>query len=106
MALSGPMSPEDVAEHWRALGCREVVVKLWAQGCLLPNGSVSVPPERLTPVDTSGVGDAFAAGYLDARLRGADPPSAAPAAHRLAAWTLMRRGAIPPRDADYPASGD
>jgi len=103
MALSGPASPQDVARHWRLLGCREVVVKLGAQGCLLPDGSVSAPPERLSPLDTSGVGDAFDAGYLAARLRGADPKEAGEAGHRLAAWTIMRRGAIPPRDADYPA---
>lgn len=103
MVLSGPSTAHEVAERWRSLGCAEVVVKMGGQGCLLPGGSVQTPPERLTPLDTSGAGDAFDAGYLAARMDGADPREAAEAGQRLAAWTIMRRGAIPPRDADYPA---
>ncbi len=103
MALSGPQTALDVSSHWRAQGCGEVVVKLGAQGCLLPGRSVLAPPEALEPIDTSGAGDAFDAGYLSVRLNGAEPREAAAAGHRLAAWTIMRSGAIPPRDADYPA---
>lgn len=87
-----------VARHWSALGCRETVVKLGAGGCRLPDGTVIAPPAVLDPVDTSGAGDAFDAGYLAARLRGASMPEAALAGHRLAGWCVMRRGAIPPRD--------
>lgn len=102
IAVSGPASPEDIAGHWRALGCDEVVVKLGPRGCLLPDGSVLAPPEQLSPLDTSGAGDAFDAGYLAARMRGSDPRAAAASGQALAAWTIMRHGAIPPRDADYP----
>lgn len=97
-ALSGAASPQAVADQWRERGCAEVVVKLGAQGCLLPDGRVTEPERVLDPVDTSGAGDAFNAGYLDARLTGLDPEAAARAGHRLAAWTIMRPGAIPPRD--------
>jgi 2-dehydro-3-deoxygluconokinase len=54
----------------------------------------------LPPLDTSGAGDAFNAGYLQARLRGADPKEAALAGHSLAGWVIQRAGAIPPRDAE------
>jgi 2-dehydro-3-deoxygluconokinase len=56
------------------------------------------PSKVLRPVDTSGAGDAFNAGYLGARLRGKCPADAATAGHAFAGWTIMRRGAIPPRD--------
>lgn len=85
-----------VARHWQAIGCAETVVKLGANGCRLPEGTVLAPPRVLRPVDTSGAGDAFNAGYLGARLIGAPPGDAAVEGHRLAAWTIMRKGAIPP----------
>jgi 2-dehydro-3-deoxygluconokinase len=87
-----------VAAHWQELGCAETVVKLGAEGCRLPDGAIVGPLQELEPVDTSGAGDAFNAGYLDARLRGFGLAEAAAAGHALAGWTIMRRGAIPPPD--------
>lgn len=86
---------EGVATRWRELGCREVVVKMGEEGCLLPDGRAILPPVRLNPVDTTGAGDAFDAGYLGARLRGAEPEDAALAGHGLAGWVVMYPGAIP-----------
>jgi 2-dehydro-3-deoxygluconokinase len=102
IALTGEADPEAVAARWRALGCPEVVVKLGADGCLLPDGTRLAPPERLVPADTSGAGDAFCAGYLAGRRQGLAPAEAALRGHRLAAWVVMRRGAIPPLDDDAP----
>lgn len=96
-AALGLPDAEDVARHWQGLGCAETVVKLGAEGCRLPDGVLLAPPERLRPVDTSGAGDAFDAGYLAARLDGAGPREAALAGHALAGWTIMRPGACPPR---------
>jgi 2-dehydro-3-deoxygluconokinase len=97
-ALSGAVDADTVAAQWRRLGCKETVVKLGADGCRLPEGQVVPPPRKLNPIDTSGAGDAFNAGYLDARLRGATPDEAALAGHEVAGWTVMRPGAIPARD--------
>lgn len=97
-ALSGAVSADDVAAHWQGLGCAETVVKLGAGGCRLPDGQVIAPETTLAPIDTSGAGDAFNAGYLAARLEGAAVEDAASAGHVLAGWTIMRPGAIPPRD--------
>jgi 2-dehydro-3-deoxygluconokinase len=96
--LSGAQSAEAVAATWEEAGCGEVVVKLGGEGCRLPGGEVLAPAMLLNPVDSSGAGDAFAAGYLACRLRGAAPDEAARCAHDLAGWTVMRGGAIPPRD--------
>lgn len=96
--LSGQTSADEVATHWNRCGAGEVIVKLGVEGCRLPDGTSLPPPERLSPVDTSGAGDAFNAGYLGARLRGALPRAAAFNGHRLAGWTVMRHGAIPALD--------
>ncbi len=98
MQISGESSAEDVARYWQSLGCAETVVKMGAKGCLLPDGDIIPPPQVLSPIDTSGAGDAFNAGYLHARLSGATPQEAAQEGHRLAGWVVMRPGAIPPHD--------
>jgi 2-dehydro-3-deoxygluconokinase len=96
--LSGETSADAVAEHWRALGCGETIVKLGADGARLPDGTIIPPPEVLQPVDTSGAGDAFNGGYLAARMDGAGVEDAVMAGHKLAGWCVMRAGAIPGRD--------
>lgn len=97
-ALAGQMSAEQVAAHWQGLGCSETIVKLGAAGCRLPDGAVVAPRAVLAPVDTSGAGDAFNGGYLAARLKGASVAEAAASGHETAGWTIMRPGAIPPKD--------
>ncbi|GFM31521.1 sugar kinase [Novosphingobium sp. PY1] len=91
-----------VAAHWQGLGCEEVIVKLGARGCMLPNGNACAVPLAVTPVDTSGAGDAFNAAYLAARMRGASVLESALAGHRLAGWCVMHPGAIPQRDPSAP----
>lgn len=100
--LSGEGAAADIAAHWQGLGCAEVIVKLGAEGCRCPDGATVAPPRVLQPRDTSGAGDAFNAGYLDARLRGEATEVAALAGHRLAGWVVTRAGAIPPRDDEAP----
>ena len=95
-ALSGFADADAVARHWQRLGAIETVVKLGAQGCRLPDGDVVSPPVILQPVDTSGAGDAFNAGYLHAWMSDAPPAEAALNGHRLAGWVVGRRSALPP----------
>ena len=102
MALCGAPDARAVQAHWQRMGCKEVVVKQGPDGCLLPDGRPSPVPVTVQPVDTSGAGDAFNAGYLAARLRGSVPAKAAGVGHELAAWNIRRRGAIPARDPSAP----
>ena len=99
---SGTETADMVRDHWMTWGCPEVVVKLGAEGAMLPDGSVTLPETQHHALDTSGAGDAFDAGYLAARLHGRAPERAAAHGQRLAGWTVMRHGAIPERDHSAP----
>lgn len=104
-ALFGDQPIETVAARWRNWGAAEVAVKNGAEGCLLALDDESrpiAPPQAVAAIDSSGAGDAFNAGYLAARLQDRTPDQAALTGHRLAAWVIARRGAIPVRDADAP----
>ncbi|WP_305098400.1 sugar kinase [Croceibacterium aestuarii] len=102
--LVGLQDAEEVAALWTEAGCGEVVVKLGGEGCRLPDGAFLPPAMLLKPIDSSGAGDAFSAGYLGCRLRGSSIEESARCAHELAGWTVMRGGAIPPRDHAVPYS--
>lgn len=102
VALWGDASPMATIERITTYGVREVVVKNGPAGALIyADGQViEVPVEReVLPVDTTGAGDSFNAGYLAARLKGASPADAALAGHRLAGAVIMHRGALIPRAA-------
>ncbi len=102
MALWGDPSPAATVERITTYGVSEVVVKNGAGGALVhaEGRTFAVPVEKVVePVDTTGAGDSFNAGYLAARLAGASPEAAALAGHRLAAEVITHRGAIIPRSA-------
>ena len=92
-ALTGMPDPRGAA---RALSAhvREVVVKLGAQGALWTDGETQVraPAVDVLVSDTTGAGDAFAAGLLAARLAGAEPADALGAGCALAAEAVAREG--------------
>ncbi|MBS7539121.1 sugar kinase [Ancylobacter lacus] len=95
--LFGDASPEAAARRIAGYGVPEVVVKDGADPCtLLAQGKLSVlPAERVeNPLDTTGAGDAFNAGYLAARLAGQAPEAAVRLAHRVAARVICSRGAL------------
>lgn len=96
--LLGSSQPAETREYWQELGCGEVVVKLGANGCILPDGRPLPPPRIVQPIDTSGAGDSFNAAYLSARLANLDPAAAAGAGHVAAGRTILYAGAIPPAE--------
>jgi len=83
------------------LGAYEVVVlKRGSRGAqVLRRGAepVEVPNQPATEIDPTGAGDAFAAGYLAAMMRGADDAACAAAGVAAAAEAVGRAGARPVR---------
>jgi sugar/nucleoside kinase (ribokinase family) len=95
--LAGTSDPHLAAQQ---LGdtYREVVVKLGADGAMWQQGFIgaSAPAERgVEVVDTTGAGDAFAAGFLASWLLHPEPETALAAGCRLAARAVSKVGARP-----------
>ena len=96
--LTGERDPERAA---LALGeGREAVVTLGAGGALWSDGArvLHEAAEPVAAADTTGAGDAFAAGLLAARLAGADPAAQLRAGCALAVRAVTRPGAAPGYD--------
>jgi ribokinase len=94
--LSGEEDPERAA-LFLAARIPEVIVTLGVAGALWTDGGrvCVVDAEAARPVDTTGAGDAFAAGFLMARLSGAAPEEALREGCRLAAVAVRTPGARP-----------
>jgi sugar/nucleoside kinase (ribokinase family) len=95
-ALTGESAPERAA---RELAGRvgEVVVKLGPEGALWTDGDevLRAAAEPAESVDSTGAGDAFAAGLLHARASGASTAESLAAACKLAAQAVAAAGARP-----------
>jgi ribokinase len=94
--LAGVADPHDCATQ---LGDRfgAAVIKLGAGGALWSEGVavVQAGTVAIDRTDTTGAGDAFAAGLLSARLAGARPLPALHAGNELAAQACRRPGGRP-----------
>ena len=97
--LYGVQGEEKLLEGGRP---KELALKLAHPSCRVMKDGIdtvvdAAPVENV--LDTTAAGDSFAAAYLAARLKGADPEVAARAGHRLAGVVVQHRGAIIPRAA-------
>jgi 2-dehydro-3-deoxygluconokinase len=96
------LSPLQVIDRVSGLGPHEVVLKNGARGPMIRFHGDAVQtamPKAERVIDTSGAGDSFNAGYLAARLAGAEPLQAAAAGHRLASAVIGHHGAVIPQQA-------
>lgn len=95
VAVWGDIDPKATLQRWCSLGVQEVVVKHGAKGALTQSGWVrtqSIP----SPLDTTGAGDSFNAGYLAARLGDCDILHAGDTGARLSACVVQITGAVIP----------
>lgn len=104
-STAGGWEPAATIEALRALGARNVVLKLGNHGAYLgmqDGGHALVPAFAVGATDTTGAGDAFNGAFAVALARGEDPRRAARFAAAAAAVSVTRRGALPsmPTQAD------
>ena len=92
--LTGMEDPEDGI---RALDTSLAAVTLPSGGCLVSEGVevTHVPSPELEPLDRTGGGDAFAAGFLVGLYNGLTVVEAGKLGNRLAALVIMEMGARP-----------
>ena len=71
---TGRDTPEEMAEVFLDRGVKNVIIKLGAKGCFFKNRqeAISLPALDIVPVDATGAGDNFVAGFTAELLRGAD----------------------------------
>ena len=94
--LTGLEAPARIGEEIRDRGAGGAIVKLGEDGCWLDSrtfkGMIRAEPQKA--VDTTGAGDAFAAGFIAAILGGSDPREACLAGHRSSAGIVSTFGAV------------
>lgn len=84
-----------MAEAFRRLGVRNVIIKAGAEGCYVNGeaGAFHLPALPVEVVDSTGAGDNFVAGFLSGVLRGEDLRACAERGRARAAECLSRMGA-------------
>lgn len=92
--LHADTAPEDLARALAAAGPTDAVVTLGGDGAVaVIDGELHrVAAVPITPVDTVGAGDAFAAGYLAERFAGSDPTTRLRTAALAGAYACLHPG--------------
>ncbi len=95
--LTGESEPNLIADKLFELGAKNVIIKLGADGALIcENGKerVILPTYRfIKPVDTTGAGDSFCAGFLAGLANGWDYIESAKFANAVGTHCIMEIGA-------------
>jgi sugar/nucleoside kinase (ribokinase family) len=71
-----------------------VILKAGAEGCMIRKGgeTISIPSFPIIPVDTTGAGDSFAAGFLYGMLKGMSLYECGKIANRIASYIVTVEG--------------
>ncbi len=94
--ITGRSEASEIGSYIRSQGARTCIVKLGKDGCWLESGAFSghIEGELVTAIDTTGAGDAFAAGLLSHLLRGDNLTDACRGGNRAGARIVGKLGAI------------
>ena len=95
--LTGLSDENAIIDFYLDLGAKVVALKLGERGALIatPSERRAIEPKLVTPVDSTGAGDAFAGGFLSSLLRQGDPFVAGGDGAALAARVVSGFGAVP-----------
>ena len=94
--VTGASTPEDAAAVFRRYGVKNVIIKSGKRGCYVENDSIKMwisPEKEVTPVDTTGAGDSFAAGFVYGLSEGWDIMKCAEFANACGAKAVSYLGA-------------
>ncbi len=96
--LTGATDPRAVVDWFAARGPSTVVLKMGADGALLwHEGTLTeIKPHPVTPLDSTGAGDAFDGAFMANLVSGATPAEAAHYAAIAGALTTQGHGAVGP----------
>lgn len=95
--LTGEKEPEVMAHKLLGAGCRNVIIKLGAEGCLVTDGKQE---KRIAAIhskevcDTTGAGDSFVGGFMAGLIDGKDIWNSAEYANAVAAVSVTGLGAL------------
>jgi len=94
--ISGEDDLAQAARRMQSLGAGDVVIKLGAGGCVVYSSAEALrcPAFEIEPVDTTGAGDCFVAGFLAALSQGATCADAARFANAVGALSVQSLGAV------------
>ena len=97
LGLPSEGAPRELAHRLVESGFRSVVLTLGAHGAYVatPDSGTDIPTPRVTAVDTTGAGDAFAGAFCAQLLTGASLVDAATVAARVGAFAATGNGARP-----------
>ena len=93
--LTEASEPDDIAQFYLRQGAQQVVIKLGAKGARAWTADGETAQSRsfsVSPIDTVGAGDGFAAGYLAAFLGGASLQDRVDQGAAVGALVTTRRG--------------
>ncbi|MCD6291409.1 MAG: sugar kinase [Anaerolineae bacterium] len=93
--IAGREEPADVAHFFLDYGIKIVALKMGEAGCYVTDGrqAVRLPAYPVQPVDTTGAGDSFAAGFLAGIIQGWDLEQTARFANAVGAMCVTSIGA-------------
>jgi sugar/nucleoside kinase (ribokinase family) len=94
--ITGKSIPQEIGQFFRARGVKNSIIKMGAEGCYLMGDGYTgtVPVHKVDVVDTTGAGDAFAAGFISALLSGDDVVTACKRGNEAGARMVGVLGAV------------